>query len=619
MLHFRITSRSTGRLTPRVRDGVADLLPHHLRDADVRTGARSRALALAARLRRRRRRPAATSSAPSSPTRPPRGRAKPSARSPTRPGEVIARQEWEHRAGWAGAYRELVGHTDEPTRSAPPPAGPGRARALFRAAHDALDLPDVGAEEADMTEGRSAPGSPPTNANAPGHPATSPTSSTPPTTPSAATADATVWAARADAPTPPPRTPSSCAPTPRTARAGGRAARRADRRTSSTPTHARAAWYVEHRGHPRQRRPRPRRARASAASTSTTPPTRSPPRNGSPHRADQAARELDQPIGEHDIDDTLDQAAAADKDLGDAAPGRLPDEPVADDPPTVEQTADDRSTLGDEPAPVDRDKVEVGVDVEQAADDDVSLGYELDAVAADVRDGDAAEVTESGDLTERRPADTVDETTAEAPTEQANRERASLDGEQTDERSATPTGEHLGDEAPGRPADPTEVADTSKVEPGADDGVVTDAPEVDAAADVREASTREVTEAAATPERDQAVDGDAVPDDEPAPVERDVVEDEPAADDDVARKDEPEVEVEVEVEVAVEVADVRDVDAPDGAETAASPEREQAADDGSVPRERAGAGRARRGRGRAARRRRRGPCGRACTGRRRIR
>jgi hypothetical protein len=38
------------------------------------------------------------------------------------PEDVVERQEWEHRAGWAAAWRELAGHTDEhdPLGAAPP-------------------------------------------------------------------------------------------------------------------------------------------------------------------------------------------------------------------------------------------------------------------------------------------------------------------------------------------------------------------------------------------------------------------------------------------------------------------------------------------------------------------
>lgn len=63
------------------------------------------------------------------------------------------RQDWEQRAGWAAAYRELVDHTDEhdPLGNA---AGKGRVEhaVMFRAAHEALALVDAGAEEANLSD-----------------------------------------------------------------------------------------------------------------------------------------------------------------------------------------------------------------------------------------------------------------------------------------------------------------------------------------------------------------------------------------------------------------------------------------------------------------------------------
>ncbi|GAA3220222.1 hypothetical protein GCM10017691_04340 [Pseudonocardia petroleophila] len=69
--------------------------------------------------------------------------------------DVLARQEWEHRAGWAAAYRELAGYTDDrdPLGFAPAP-GLAEKAAVYRAAHEALGLLDAGAEEADLTDGQ---------------------------------------------------------------------------------------------------------------------------------------------------------------------------------------------------------------------------------------------------------------------------------------------------------------------------------------------------------------------------------------------------------------------------------------------------------------------------------
>ncbi|HEY1972610.1 MAG TPA: MobF family relaxase, partial [Pseudonocardia sp.] len=71
------------------------------------------------------------------------------------PDQPDARAEWEHKAGWAASYREHTGHTDQTDPlGAAPPAGLAEKHALFRTAHTHLDLPDVGAEEEHMTEGR---------------------------------------------------------------------------------------------------------------------------------------------------------------------------------------------------------------------------------------------------------------------------------------------------------------------------------------------------------------------------------------------------------------------------------------------------------------------------------
>ncbi|GAA1843928.1 hypothetical protein GCM10009836_24140 [Pseudonocardia ailaonensis] len=71
------------------------------------------------------------------------------------PEDAVERAEWERRAGWAGAYRELAGHTDErDPLGAAPAAGLAESSAMFRAAHRALDLPDGGAEEADLSDGQ---------------------------------------------------------------------------------------------------------------------------------------------------------------------------------------------------------------------------------------------------------------------------------------------------------------------------------------------------------------------------------------------------------------------------------------------------------------------------------
>ncbi|MGH3613219.1 MAG: hypothetical protein ACRDRK_11620, partial [Pseudonocardia sp.] len=74
---------------------------------------------------------------------------------PDAAGDPAGRAAWESRAGWAGSYRELVDHTDDADPlGAAPPAGLVEKHAVFRAAHQALDLPDAGADEEQMSEGR---------------------------------------------------------------------------------------------------------------------------------------------------------------------------------------------------------------------------------------------------------------------------------------------------------------------------------------------------------------------------------------------------------------------------------------------------------------------------------
>lgn len=69
------------------------------------------------------------------------------------PEDVFAAAEWERKAGWAAACRELTGWADERVPLGPDP-GAIRAehRAAWRVAHAELDLPDSRAEEAELSE-----------------------------------------------------------------------------------------------------------------------------------------------------------------------------------------------------------------------------------------------------------------------------------------------------------------------------------------------------------------------------------------------------------------------------------------------------------------------------------
>lgn len=141
VLHSRITDRHLGQLTPHVTS-MADLLP-----ADVpqewATWLRDRADA--ADERRHQLGVEIAEQAPAWAV---------DALGPV-PDDLFARQEWEQRAGWAGAYRELAGYDDQHDALGNAPA-PGQVEkaAIFRSAHEALGLLDFGAEEADMTEGQ---------------------------------------------------------------------------------------------------------------------------------------------------------------------------------------------------------------------------------------------------------------------------------------------------------------------------------------------------------------------------------------------------------------------------------------------------------------------------------
>jgi hypothetical protein len=71
------------------------------------------------------------------------------------PEDSVARAEYEHKAGYAAAYREQTGHGDEADPlGAAPPAGLPDKFALWHAGHAALDLPDAGADEAKMSDGQ---------------------------------------------------------------------------------------------------------------------------------------------------------------------------------------------------------------------------------------------------------------------------------------------------------------------------------------------------------------------------------------------------------------------------------------------------------------------------------
>jgi hypothetical protein len=248
----------------------------------------------------------------------------------TDPAQVVARQDWEHRAGWAAAYRELVGHTDEhdPLGNAP---GKGRIEhgVMFRAAHEALALVDARAEEANLSDGalrarvrayeRELAWAPrwveDDLAAAHQHR-------------SRAATDATVWAARAEA----PDTSQEDADRLRADAEGARAeaARLAERIAElEIVDSARAAWFT----YTAVSRDNAERSRTELRARGVDP-DRPDDRTTAPeglgvHRAEQADRERDQPITEADVlPDDHDQLGFPRDE-----PGR------ADDPPEVVETA----------------------------------------------------------------------------------------------------------------------------------------------------------------------------------------------------------------------------------------------------------------------------------------
>jgi len=141
VVHGRIATELRGTLTPRLTS-YADLIPAQLPDD---THARLQRLADGADDRRRELGERTAVDAPQWARE---------ALGPV-PDETVARAEWEHAAGWAAAHRELSGHTDEADPlGAAPPAGLAEQHAAWRAAHDALHLPETGGDEDELTDGQ---------------------------------------------------------------------------------------------------------------------------------------------------------------------------------------------------------------------------------------------------------------------------------------------------------------------------------------------------------------------------------------------------------------------------------------------------------------------------------
>lgn len=141
VVHFRVRTVLEGKLAPQIA-AFADVVP---RDVDDTNRAGLEELAAAADARRVEL-GAQLAAAPPQWARESLGPV---------PDDEAARAEWERKASWAGAYRELAEHVDDADPlGAAPPAGLAEKHALFRTAHTALDLSTAGAEEEAMSEGR---------------------------------------------------------------------------------------------------------------------------------------------------------------------------------------------------------------------------------------------------------------------------------------------------------------------------------------------------------------------------------------------------------------------------------------------------------------------------------
>ncbi|WP_300008269.1 MobF family relaxase [Pseudonocardia sp.] len=305
VIHHRITHALNGQLTPHLSGGAADLIPHHLRDAadalpaDEKRAARLHQLADAADTRRYELGALTAEQAPAWAI---------DALGPVPdPEQVVARQDWEQRAGWAAAYRELVDHTDEhdPLGNAP---GKGRVEhaVMFRAAHEALALVDAGAEEANLSDGalrarvrayeRELTWAPRwvDDELAAAHQAHS-----------RATTDATVWTARADAPDTAPADAARLRADAEGTRA--EAARLAEQITQlEVADEARARWFT----HTAVTRDLAERSGVELKARGVDPDHPADRTTGPEwlalHRAEQADREREQPVTESDVDERWD-------------------------------------------------------------------------------------------------------------------------------------------------------------------------------------------------------------------------------------------------------------------------------------------------------------------------
>ncbi|GAA3224617.1 hypothetical protein GCM10017691_12760 [Pseudonocardia petroleophila] len=426
VLHHRITHALAGRLTPHLRGGAADLIPHHLRSVepvDDKRAARLHQLADAADDRRRELGTLTASEAPAWAV---------DALGPvpdsTDPAQVVARQDWEHRAGWAAAYRELVDHTDEhdPLGNAP---GKGRVEhaVMFRAAHEALALVDAGAEEANLSDGalrsrvrayeRELAWAPRWVEDdlAAAHQQHA-----------RAAADATLWTARADAPDTAPDDADRLRADAEAARA--EAARLAEQIAElEIVDAARAAWFT-HTAISRDNADRSRTELGARGVDIDRPDDRTTgPDWLAEHRAEQTDRERDQPITEADLvpDDDDDRQPLRDEPAWYDA-GR-PDAPevVETDVPDIREVSTPEATETIDPP--DRSRV-------LPVDESTGAVRKAQATLAEIAERQAADAA-------RAAADAAEREAAEAARREELARWSAADNTTAAEDAHTDTGE----------------------------------------------------------------------------------------------------------------------------------------------------------------------------------
>lgn len=447
VLHFRIRTALEGKLTPEV-SSYADLIPHDLRDPDRANAAGLAALAAAADARR-------DELGAQLAADPPQWAREALGPVPDAAGNPAGRAAWEQRAGWAGSYRELVDHTDDADPlGAAPPAGLVEKHAVFRAAHTALDLPDAGADEEQMSEGRlraRVVAARREDAWAPRYvadelDATHDALRT-------AKADATLWQARADA-DPDPHQAAQLRTAAQTAREQvAQLAELADQLTAADD--ARSLWLIETTV-TREQGERARLALSWRGIDVDSPDDRTTAQDwlDADHAAKLAA-DPDRPITEHDLTDDFTDADLPDADLhhdtahqhdqhldeqhleeqqyddrrrdgrrGDEADRTTEqDETVADahpeparNAPDDERNADDRTidrdTTTDAEAAADQDRAADRIDDSDLDDgglEDVELP---EMVVPDIRETSIPDAAERADPAQRRRVPLQNETSA---------------------------------------------------------------------------------------------------------------------------------------------------------------------------------------------------------------